>query len=221
VQAFDDRQYREIYEFSLNWLYRLFAKGNVENFKKKYPIEKYHKWSTELPEEHRLALSVKNRFCFPPEQIAKAIVNRHIINLLRRLSIDKWNFWKNEGLGTLGFRLIRPGFEDGYPFTCKAWGPARNVVSFCVPIVEHSKIPMIELIPGSHLADYEKVMPQNTKFAKEEFHLVQKPKDLSSIQPELCKGEILVFHPKLIHSENIYSGDITRFSLEYRINPLH
>ena len=41
---------------------------------------------------------------------------------------NKFTFW-DEGLGWLAFRLVRPGFGDGYPLSKKEWGIAKDVIS--------------------------------------------------------------------------------------------
>ena len=107
--------------------------------------------------------------------------------------------------------------NDGYPFSCKSWGPAKNVVSFWIPIIGFTKNETLKIIPKSHLKEYEKYLPEKSKFADNEYRLVNEVSENEYIQLELSKGEAILFHPKLIHSEDISGGDCTRINLEFRV----
>ncbi len=141
------------------------------------------------------------------------------MSFLRRIHSGQFA-QQDDGLGTLGFRFIRPGRNDGYPWSRKAWGPAKEAISLWIPVIGTSNKETLELIPGSHTKEYECYMPAHSKFAKDEYRLVHEPSADEKMRPELKDGEIIIFHPKLIHNENVVDSSITRLNLEIRMNPI-
>ena len=214
--AYNLAEYKRIKSFSLNWVNSLF-KPWCEISLKKYSIEQYHKWFSLLPNKHREILSAENRHISMDKDLNKLILNKTIKQALKYLGLGKYKLW-DEGLGNLAFRLIRPNFSDGYPFSCKAWGPAKNVYSIWIPIVGHGSNETINLLPKSHLEKFNKYLPKNTKFCKDEYRLEKDPSPEECFRPEFRPGEVLIFHPRLIHSEDVTFGDTTRFNLEFRMN---
>ena len=126
----------------------------------------------------------------------------------------------DEGLGWLAFRLIRPGFKDGYPWSCKLWGPAKNCISVWLPVVGHGPLDTLAIWKGSNNKRLKRYLPKETKFTKDEYRLVDEPETENIIRPTLAKNEIIIFGPKTIHSEDVDEGDKTRFSLEFRFQLL-
>ncbi|MDC0110944.1 phytanoyl-CoA dioxygenase family protein, partial [Alphaproteobacteria bacterium] len=125
----------------------------------------------------------------------------------------------DEGLGWLAFRLIRPGFSDGYPFSRKDWGPGKGTISIWIPIIGFDQSQTIAFIPGSHKKKYEKFLPTNSKFTLDEFRLKSPVSEDEIYRPKLKPGQAIVFSPKTIHSEDVPQAPGTRFSLEFRIVP--
>ena len=58
---------------------------------------------------------------------------------------------------------------------------------------------------------------KKNKFEKKEFRLLQSPPINDVLRPNLTKGEIIFFHQKLQHSENVINGNNTRINLEFRL----
>jgi len=175
-------------------------------------------WSKSLPIAHRDILDASHRHIVPEARIKTILINDKINNFFQKLGIKKFDIW-NEGLGWLAFRLIRPGMRDGYPFSRKAWGPASNVISAWVPIIGHSPRETLTVVPNSHLKEYKKYLPLGDKFMKNEYRLLMKSIDLDCYSPRLKKGEIILYHPKMLHTEDVISSDVTRLNLEFRLNP--
>lgn len=196
----------------------LFQKHEVLNLSEQR-LAKYHTWCLEEKVPHSTLLKASNRHMIPPLAVQNLLINEVLTIFLHRIGISRFRIW-DEGLGWLGFRLIRPGFGDGYPFSCKTWGPAKQVLSVWLPIVGFSTELMIQLIPGSHKKEYPKYLPTDSKFAANEYRLDYKPRPEECLRPTMQPGQALVFDPKTIHSEEVTTGTETRFNLEFRIEPL-
>ncbi|MBS0624636.1 MAG: phytanoyl-CoA dioxygenase family protein [Verrucomicrobia bacterium] len=179
----------------------------------------YHSWGAEAGVPHGEMLRAKNRHTHANEEIRSILINGALKEMLARAGVDKFQLW-DEGLGWLAFRFIRPRPGDGYPFSCKNWGPAKQVLSVWLPIVGFAQELMIHLIPGSHLKEYPKYLPTDTHFTKDEYRLDYTPSEDECLRPQLSEGEALLFHPKTLHAEEIQKGTQTRFNLEFRIVPL-
>ena len=216
LKAFDENQVEKLAYFAKQWLYNLLS---IEGAQSDFPLEKYHAWFSELGVQHGSLFIAKNRHTSPDEEIKQLLINNQLEDLLHRIGVDDFHLW-DEGLGWLGFRFIRPGFGDGYPFTRKTWGIAKKVISCWVPIIGYSSKETIAVAPGSHIKAYEKYLPEDQKFRKDEYRLVNPLPPEELFNPDLKPGEIIVFHPKLIHSEDVKDSQITRLNLEFRINPV-
>ncbi|MBF8262502.1 MAG: hypothetical protein HW387_167 [Parachlamydiales bacterium] len=182
-------------------------------------IQKYHLWGHVAKVPHAEMLRAKNRHSQASEEIKTILVNQALVGLLQSVGISQFRLW-DEGLGWLAFRLIRPGPGDGYPFSCKAWGPAKRVFSVWIPIIGFSQELMIHMIPGSHQKSYPKYLPKETHFTKDEYRLACTPDKTECLRPKMNPGEAVLFHPNTIHAEEIENGQTTRFNLEFRIEPL-
>jgi Phytanoyl-CoA dioxygenase (PhyH) len=215
VAVYDANQVSEIEQFAKDWLYRLLDKW-VEGKRDQYPLEKYHEWVQLLKVDHNEVFRAKNRHTSPGKTIQDLIINKKVREFIKQ-DFDIWD----EGLGWLAFRFVRPGFGDGYPMSRKEWGPAKKVVSCWIPIIGFNPNETITLVPGSHLKEYKKYLPENSKFMKDEYRLAEEIPKEQIFNPKLNKGEAVFYHPKVLHSEDIASGEITRLSLEYRVTPKH
>ena len=74
-------------------------------------------------------------------------------------------------------------------------------------------------MPGSHLKEYENYLPQDGKFTKNEYRLSKKYTDIEVFNPTLSQGEVIFYHPKTLHSEDVVNSNITRLNLEFRVMP--
>ena len=59
-------------------------------------------------------------------------------------------------------------------------------------------------------------MPENTKFIPNEFRFAGDMKELNLVRPNLKKGEIIIYHPATLHTEEVYDSKVTRLNLEFR-----
>jgi len=218
LRAFDEKQVHVLEQFSKDWLYTLLEEW-TKNRRADFPLEYYHLWSKEFRLDHARIFRAENRHTNPGLKIKDLLLNPLVRNFLEEIGVDRYEIW-NQGLGWLGFRFLRPGAGDGYSFSRKAWGPAKEVVSCWIPIIGHDPEHTLTILPGSHRREYEKYLPTQGKFAKDEYRLKERPPESECYHPGLERGEVIWYHPGTIHSEDIPRGSHTRLSLEFRIHPL-
>ena len=158
-EFFNKKEHELIFNFAKNWFYKVC--GLKKNVSHKFPIEKYHIWHKKFGINHSKLCSARNRYTYPPTNIQKIIKNnKKIKSFLKKIKINKYKMW-DDGWGWIGFRLIRPGQNDGYPLSQKNWGVAKDVVSFWFPVIGKSKTDTLTLVPGSNLKKYEFYLPKN------------------------------------------------------------
>lgn len=218
LDAFTEGEFAELRKFTNNWVKNVIG-NDIEFNLNDYDLSKYHKWHSELEIVHDGLFSAKNRYIDPPEYIRNITHNKKIITLLNQIHQDGYTQWTDPGLGWFGFRLIRPNMGDGYPTSCKNWGAAAGVVSVWLPIIGFSDLETLCFIPGSHLREYKNYLPDNQKFTKGELRLSEKIDKSEYKRLNLKEGQIIIYHPGLLHTENIENGDATRVNLEYRFMP--
>lgn len=218
VNLLNKTEFELVKNYSLEMLSTLFKKYSTFDLSEARILE-YHRWCVTENVPHSSLLKASNRHTTPPEQIKTALINDCLISFLSKVGIHRFRVW-DEGLGWLGFRLIRPAFGDGYPFSCKNWGPAKNVISIWLPILGFSTELMLNLIPRSHQKEYSKYLPEESQFAANECRLNYQPAPEETLRPVTQRGQAVIFHPKTMHSEEVTQGESTRFSLEFRIEPL-
>ena len=213
---FNKKENKLICNFAVNWFYKL-CEIRAEDIYK-FPISKYHLWYKKKSIDHEKICDAKKRYVYPPLRIQRIIKkNKKIRLFLNKLGIKKFKMW-DDGWGWIGFRLIRPNCNDGYPLSKKAWGKASNVVSCWFPVIGKSKNDTLTLVPKSNLQTYETYLPKNTKFTKDEPRL-KKIIKLELFNPKIKNNELIIFSPETLHSESNKNLKKTRFNLEFRFNP--
>ena len=99
-------------------------------------------------------------------------------------------------------------------------GVAKDVISCWIPVIGHSSNETIALVPGSHKKAFPNFLPKKSKFTKDEFRFAGDRSELNIVRPQLKEGEVVFFHPALLHEEEIPIGARTRMSLEIRFSPI-
>jgi len=209
VKCYSKKEYLQIKKFIFEKVYKILKiKKNLKN---------YHLWNEKFQINHDNNFKAKNRFFNASKELKKTILNKNVKNVIKTL-IGKNKIWRDKR-GLFSFRIIRPGLNDGYPYSCKEWGPAKKVLSMWVPILGNTKNETLKLLPKSHKIKFKKYLPKKSKFQKEEFRLVDKVSERRFKRLDIDYCKILFYHPKLIHSENVEKSKITRINLEFRANP--
>lgn len=209
-KCYSKKEYLIIKNFVCNKIFKI--------LKTRKNLKKYHLWEEKFQKNHSYNFRAKNRFFDVSKSIRKIILNKKT-NLLIQLLIGKNTLWKDKN-GVFSFRIIRPGFNDGYPYSRKEWGPAKKVLSMWVPIIGNTTNETLEVLPKSHKMNFKKYLPKKSKFEKEEYRLAEKIDKKKFKRFHINYGSILFFHPKLIHSEDVKKSNITRINLEFRSQPI-
>ena len=217
VDLYNEEEVINIRSFVENWIYNLLSPW-IEQRKDRLLLGDYHNWSSTLPVEHRNVFNAPNRHTSPNKDLENTLINAKLKKFLARIGIKEFDLW-DEGLGWLAFRFIRPGRGDGYPWSRKSWGPAKSVISAWVPIIGLSALETLKLIPGSHMKKYQKYLPADTKFRKDEYRLADPISEAEIFSPTLKNGQVILFHPKMLHTEDVADSGLTRLNLEFRIKP--
>ena len=160
------------------------------------------------------ALSAENRHFDSEFWSEVGLIDRlckYIYNLFPSLKLSIWN----EGLGTSAYRLIRPGYDDGYPPSRKSWGPGGKLISVTIPIIGFTKYESQAFLLGSHLLDFPSFIPSSQKFCSVERRLTN-PTDYSFSYFSTNPGDVIIYHWNTVHSEQILGDSVTRLALEVR-----
>jgi len=217
VRILDLQQYSIVKAYAEQWVRDVIRSRGV-SFSASKSLTRYADWQISNDFPHSSAFAAASRFSNPPEQISKLLLGVRTQKVLRDIGISEWEVM-DEGLGWLGFRIIRPGAGDGYPLSRKNWGASKEVISFWVPICGYGAQYSLKYVLGSHLRDYESYLPVDTKFTKGELRLAPSEKVTLASQG-VSPGKALIYGPNLLHTEDVPTGSKTRINLEFRINPL-
>ena len=210
--------------FTKNWISENINNSIEEDIKdivqNEFNLENYSEFINKYSFDHNKVAAAKYRYKLPNQEIISIIRNEKIMNLVSEVS-KKSSFiiWQDPGFGWLGYRIIRPQTNDGYPPSCKNWGAAAGVYSLWLPIAGCNNNSSIRFLPGSHLKQYKKFLPQNSKFTKGEFRLAEDIPEDEFIRLNCELGDAIIYHPATIHSEDSDEKVKTRINLEYRFMP--
>lgn len=220
TRLFNQKEFKALEDFTLNYVMQLLNKYLKKNTKINNLIKNYHLLNISN-QKHSKIFGAKNRHTKMSPELKNVILNTKLKKLLSKLIFAEYKkksfkLW-DEKYGNIAFRIVRPFSGDGYPFTKKEWGPAGKAISIWIPILGFNKNNTIKFISGSNKRDYEKYLPIKTKFIKNEFRLNEKVKKKKITSLHYKKGEVFIFSPKLLHSEDNNLSKITRLNLEFRI----
>lgn len=212
----DSKDYLALKLYAVTWVQNLFKQYGIELHEE--TLQQYHSNALASARIHGEILKASNRHCIPPPHILELLLNQSLKKFLEKINVTKYTIW-NEGYGSLAFRLIRPNRGDGYPYSCKDWGPAKGIISVWIPILGFSKTQILSVVPGSHLKTYASYLPVDGIHMKNEYRLLEPLALELTDRPAVKPGEAIVFHSKTIHSEDVLEGDETRLNLEFRLLP--
>lgn len=228
--VFDDRGYvlikdffssdekQLLLNFTTEWLgENIRAASSDETYDGKIDFKSYHN----IPNiDHNRVAAAKYRYIVPNERVIKILEKPDLMKVIKELS-DRCELirWQDPGFGWLGYRIIRPNCNDGYPPSCKDWGAATGVYSLWVPIAGCTSYSSIRFLPGSHKKQYSSYLPDETQFTKGERRLEEDIPESSFVRHACTLGDLIVYHPSVIHSEDSSDKEFTRVNLEYRYRP--
>jgi ectoine hydroxylase-related dioxygenase (phytanoyl-CoA dioxygenase family) len=211
--------------YTENWIYDNILNAidiNLAEFKKEnFQLEKYKDYQEKFDINHSKVAAQKFRYIEPPAEIKSILRSEKVMEIFKEItSKNNFEVWRDPGFGWLGYRIIRPISNDGYPASCKNWGFAAGVYSAWVPIAGCNDQSSIRLLKGSHKKEYQKYLPENSKFTKGEYRLAEEIDQKEYIRLDCNLGDIIIYHPAMIHSEDTSDKSSTRTNLEYRFSPL-
>ena len=216
INIFDDKQFIFIRDYFINKIYNL-AKIK-EELREELPLKYYHLWFNKEKIDHDFICHRTNRYEYAKPKIKNLIDKNKKINFfLKSINIKKRKLW-DDGFGWIGFRLVRPNFNDGYPLSSKSMGFAKNVVSCWMPLINMQKNETLSFVPKSHTKTYKTYLPKNSKFEKTDLRLSPKYK-FKTKSLKLTPGDVIFYHPCLLHSEKNKNSINSRINLEFRFNP--
>ena len=164
INIFNDKQFIFMRDYFINKIYNL-AKIK-EELREELPLKYYHLWFNKEKIDHDLICHRTNRYEYAKPKIKNLIDKNKKINFfLKSINIKKRKLW-DDGFGWIGFRLVRPNFNDGYPLSSKSMGFAKNVVSCWMPLINMQKNETLSFVPKSHTKTYKTYLPKNSKFEK-------------------------------------------------------
>jgi hypothetical protein len=209
--------YRKVKVFVAEWISSVICRQGSQ-FTPPADFTKYHLWqeSSEFP--HSSAFVAPSRFVTPPHEIREILLGQRTRAALAKLGLEHWEPM-DEGMGWLGYRIIRPGYNDGYPLSKKNWGASKGVISFWIPVFGFGQEYALQYVEGSHLKEYRSHLPETSKFTKNERRLSPEESVQLSSQ-HVAAGNGLIYGPDTLHSENVPAGSKTRINLEFRAMPV-
>lgn len=199
--------------FVHSWISRNFTDQGID---KKFPanLSSYHSWAQKNDIPHDKLFSAPNRFCTPPGEIEQIILKPDLFKFFKSLNLKMPNLI-DEGMGWLGYRIIRPNMNDGYPTSCKDWGASKGAFSIWLPLFTFSSAHSLKFVKGSHNHVYKNYLPADGKFTKDELRL--SPSETVKLSSKnVFPGNLLFYGPRTLHSENVTKGRKTRINLEFR-----
>ena len=207
-------------KYTREWIHGAIQSVYADRRMEKLPssLSTYHKWCDKVEAPHGDIFKAPARFTVPPQTISRILLGKNFAEITRDLGIGEWEL-VDEGFGWLGYRIVRPGYGDGYPLSCKDWGASSGVISFWVPIFGFGENYALHYVAGSHLLQYKSYLPTNSKFTKGEYRL--DPEESVKVESRfVAPSHSLVYSSSLLHTENVEHGRKTRINLEFRIKPL-
>lgn len=216
LRLFSGREYQEVKAFTRDWISSVIRSQGTE-FSPPRDLSQYHEWQSDAEFPHSSAFIAQARFTTPPKRIANILLGAQTARALKHVGLEKWEPM-DEGMGWLGYRIIRPGVGDGYPLSRKNWGASKDVISFWVPMFGFGKQYALRYVPGSHTKDYMTYLPSESKFTKDELRLSPEER-VETTSQHVAPGNALIYGPNTLHSENVLEGTKTRINLEFRAMP--
>jgi len=213
VKLYSIREIWALREFVYSWISGNFKLQSVDEVPTRQ-LSNYHVWAKKKSIDHGSLFSAPFRFTSPNRSIESTILNENVYSVFNVLKLKNPQLI-DEGMGWLGYRIIRPGMNDGYPMSAKDWGASKGAFSFWVPLFGFGAAYSLHYVSSSHRKNYKNFLPDDGKFTKDELRL--DPTETVNIESEYVRpGNALFYHPRTLHTEDVKNGRKTRINLEFR-----
>jgi len=206
-------EFLKLRNFAHKWISRNFVSQGIQT---KVPrnLSSYHSWCTSHEIPHEKLFTAPYRFTVPPSDISDLLLNSNLSKIFSILNLRNPKII-DEGMGWLGYRIIRPGMSDGYPMSAKNWGASKGAYSFWIPLFGFGSKYSLHYVRSSHKKEFKSFLPTDGKFTKDELRL--DPSEIVEIESEYVRpGNALFYHPRTLHTEDVKNGRKTRINLEFR-----
>ena len=197
-------------------------------------LKNYHKVSL-TKEEHTILVNPHTRFIDFDRTIIKKIKSNKILKNILNYYWENENFNIKWGSSTLnyktipnasGYRIARPistnnkdvaGVHIDLHFGGKIRTNNKAMLTFWTPLTGFSNKYTLRIAPYSHkhywpVSSISKQKKYITPVFKKNYKFPYK-----FYRPNLKIGEVLIFHPNLLHGGSLNNGKNTRVSLDFRI----
>ncbi len=184
--------------------------------------------------DHKKILKTSTRFIKLDNKVQTFILKNSLLNKLmmktwgHNKSIINWvGSLKNKDIkkNVVGFRISRPsdvikkdatGVHIDLHVGGKICSDKNVLITIWVPLIGFGKNYSLNISPKSHLKSHEvsnfiKSKTVTNVFSEKYY------KNNKFFRPTLKKGQVIIFHPNLLHGNSFNNGKKTRFSLEIRI----
>jgi hypothetical protein len=221
--------------FFRNQIINKINKKIVDKSKKVYNLKNFHNVKFD-DKQNSSIFNSNDRFILLSKKILKKIFNNKLINKIMVNSwghsqhIVKWvgNLEKNEIKNYVtGFRIVRPEKKfkrqivTGAHIDMHVGGKIcfdKNVLlTLWTPILGVSSKYTLSLAPGTHNINHPLNMYEKNKKIVSNIFLSSYAKKFKFIRPNLKYGQVILFHPNLLHGGSFNKGIYTRASLEIRM----
>ena len=124
INVFNDQKFKILNDLIKNKIYSYCnIKSDLE--KDEYPLKYYHDWFLKK-KLIMIGYVVESKDIFTQILKFQIFLKNLVINyFLKSLGVKNYSMW-DDSFGFIGFRMIRPNYNDGYPLSCKSMGFAKK-----------------------------------------------------------------------------------------------
>ena len=200
-------------------------KHNIYSIKNIKNLEEYFNLVSKT--EHEILMDRETRTIKFKKSEAQLILNKRIRDLLSYYSDKEYyilrssNKFSSRGKdfnNYAGFRIVEPNSDKVAGYHSDHYNLQNFRFTMWVPLIGFNNKYSLKLITGSHYYKHSKKQIVKNKFGSARlFNNLYLKKFSKAFRPNLKLGEVILFHPYLIHGNAKNLGKTVRVSLEIKI----
>lgn len=177
--------------------------------------------------EHETLMNRETRTIKFKKSEVKLILNQRIKDLLSFYSDkeyfilrsnDKFSYRGKDFKNRAGFRIVEPNSNNVAGYHSDHYNLQNFKFTMWIPLIGFNKKYSLQLIIGSHFYKHSKKQIIKNKVGSAKLFSKEYLKNFSRpFRPNLKPGEVILFHPYLIHGNAKNLGNKIRASLEVKI----
>ncbi len=225
VKVFDKNTINKYKKKVLRNLKKSADKKSISSLKSLSKLENYFNHVSD--EDHEKLMDRETRTIKIDDKDAKIIMLNKFEKIFSYFSDKEYKIFRSNNVYSwtdgdvsnfAGFRIVKPKSKKVAGYHSDHYNLKNFRFTAWVPLVGFNKKYSLKLIPGSHLIKHgrEATTINNvgtaTLIKNKYVNKFKKP-----IRPNLKPGEVILFHPYLIHGNSINLGSTLRVSFEIRI----